>query len=236
MSPSERSVAMVHAIARVGAVAVPLNLRQSTPELVSQLRDSGPSLVVHDDALGAKVGDPGRRTDARRWERASELMAESASGGVEPVLGGLLDASSRARHHLHLGLERGPQGRRAHTLQPDVERHLARVQDRRLLRRTGGCSACRSSTSGDTPSSSAASSTGAGSSCIPRFDPKLVSAVPRQRRRHPGLLRPHNAHRRPRGHGAGGRSTQGSGSSSSGEASPPRSSSPRSGRGGFPCS
>jgi o-succinylbenzoate---CoA ligase len=94
MFPSERSVAMVHAIARVGAVAVPLNLRQSTPELVSQLRDSGPSMVVHDDALGARVGDLERRTAARRWERASELMAESASGGGEPVLGDRLDASS----------------------------------------------------------------------------------------------------------------------------------------------
>ena len=110
MSPSERSVAMVHAIARVGAVAVPLNLRQSTPELVSQLRDSGPSLVVHDDALGAKVGDPGRRTDARRWERASELMAESASGGVEPVLGGLLDASSRHAIIYTSGSSGAPKG------------------------------------------------------------------------------------------------------------------------------
>jgi o-succinylbenzoate---CoA ligase len=93
MSPSERSVAMVHAIARVGAVAVPLNLRQSTPELVSQLRDSSPSLIVHDDALGAKIGDVERRT-SRRWERASELMAESATGEGEPVPGDRLDASS----------------------------------------------------------------------------------------------------------------------------------------------
>ena len=93
MSPSERSVALVHAIARVGAVAVPLNLRQSTPELLSQLRDSGPSLVVHDDALGAKVDDLEGRTAAGRWKHATDLMAESASGG-EPVLGGRLDASS----------------------------------------------------------------------------------------------------------------------------------------------
>jgi O-succinylbenzoic acid--CoA ligase len=94
MSPSERSVALVHAIARVGAVAVPLNLRQSTPELLSQLRDSGPSLVVHDDSLGAKIDDLEERSAARRWDRASDLMANAASGGVEPVLGDRLDASS----------------------------------------------------------------------------------------------------------------------------------------------
>jgi o-succinylbenzoate---CoA ligase len=93
MSPSERCVALVHAIARVGAVAVPLNLRQSTPELLSQLRDSGPSLVVHDGALEAKIDDLEGRTAARRWDRASELMAGSASGGGEPVLGDRLDAS-----------------------------------------------------------------------------------------------------------------------------------------------
>ena len=94
MPPSERSIALVHAIARVGAVAVPLNLRQSTPELLSQLRDSSPSLVIHDDAFGAKFDELEGRNAARRWDRASELMAESASGGGEPVLGDRLDASS----------------------------------------------------------------------------------------------------------------------------------------------
>ena len=42
MSPSEHYVACVHAVARMGAVAVPLNHRQSTKELLSQLEDSGP--------------------------------------------------------------------------------------------------------------------------------------------------------------------------------------------------
>ena len=88
-SPSERTVALVHAVARVGAVAVPLNHRQSRPELLSQLDDSRPSLVVHDHALGARVkGLEGR------WEFVSDSAAESEAGGLEPVLGDRLDLSS----------------------------------------------------------------------------------------------------------------------------------------------
>jgi O-succinylbenzoic acid--CoA ligase len=104
MPASERYVALVHALARVGAVAVPLNHRQSTPELLSQLWDSDPSLVVHEEALGAKSREPvgpepghgrgGRPPSPRRWARASELMTEPTSGSVEPVVGDRLDASS----------------------------------------------------------------------------------------------------------------------------------------------
>ena len=89
MPPSERYVALIHSVARVGAVAVPLNHRQSTPELLSQLQDSDPSLVVHEGAPGAKAKE--RR---RRWQLASELMAEAASARAEPVLGDLLDLGS----------------------------------------------------------------------------------------------------------------------------------------------
>jgi O-succinylbenzoic acid--CoA ligase len=97
MYPSERFVALAHSLARVGAVAVPLNHRQSTPELLSQLRDSDPSLVVHDRALDAKAKelggrDGGRRSASRQWERVSELTAEPALGGH--VVGGHVDASS----------------------------------------------------------------------------------------------------------------------------------------------
>jgi O-succinylbenzoic acid--CoA ligase len=98
MHPSERFVALAHSLARVGAVAVPLNHGQSTPELLSQLRDSDPLLVVHDRALDAKAKElggreRGRRSASRRWERVSELMAEPAPGGG-PVVGGHVDASS----------------------------------------------------------------------------------------------------------------------------------------------
>ncbi|MDA4115081.1 MAG: AMP-binding protein [Thaumarchaeota archaeon] len=88
-SPSESTVALVHAIARVGAVSVPLNHRQSTPELLSQLRDSRPSLVIHDAALCERAKEL-----QARWELVSDSAAESAAVGLEPVPGDRLDASS----------------------------------------------------------------------------------------------------------------------------------------------
>ena len=86
---SDRQVALIHAAARVGAVVVPLNHRQSTPELLSQLRDSRPSMVVHDDALAADV-----KGVRGRWELVSEAEAESAARGLEPVFGDGLDLTS----------------------------------------------------------------------------------------------------------------------------------------------
>jgi O-succinylbenzoic acid--CoA ligase len=109
MSPSEHYVALVHAISRVGAVTVPLNPRQSAPELLSQLRDSGPSLVVHDDSLGAKFDDL-EGVAARRWDRASDLVAESASTGGEEVLGGRVDASSPHAIIYTSGTSAAPKG------------------------------------------------------------------------------------------------------------------------------
>ena len=99
MPPSEQYVALVHASARLGAVVVPLNPRQSTPELLEQLRDSGPSLVVHEEAPSARakelqVGLRRGSSSAPRWVRAAELATESASGREEPVLGDQVDASA----------------------------------------------------------------------------------------------------------------------------------------------
>jgi o-succinylbenzoate---CoA ligase len=99
LPPSERYVALVLALARLGAVAVPLNQRQSTPELLAQLGDSGPVLVVREGALGAgakELAGPGtgRRRAAPSWQDAAELMTDSASGKKEPLLGGRLELSS----------------------------------------------------------------------------------------------------------------------------------------------
>jgi O-succinylbenzoic acid--CoA ligase len=92
-APSEAYVALVHAIARIGAVAVPLNHRQSAPELRAQLLDSRPSLVVHDESPS-----PGKRPDTLssklRWATVDDLMAESSAGGREPVTGDTLDLAS----------------------------------------------------------------------------------------------------------------------------------------------
>jgi o-succinylbenzoate---CoA ligase len=93
MQPSESYVALVHAVARLGAVVVPLNHRQSTQELRGQLRDSGPSLIVHDGAFGGLAKElAGRRAEARA--PASELVAESPSGMSEPSLGQSVDVSA----------------------------------------------------------------------------------------------------------------------------------------------
>jgi o-succinylbenzoate---CoA ligase len=92
MPPSGGYVALVHSLARIGAVAVPLNHRQSAPELRGQLRDSSPSLIVHDAALGE-----GKRQEAggrAHWATVEELMAESSKGRREPVAGGALDIAS----------------------------------------------------------------------------------------------------------------------------------------------
>jgi o-succinylbenzoate---CoA ligase len=92
MPTSETYVALVHALARIGAVAVPLNHRQSAPELDAQLRDSSPSLVVYDGSLegkSPKAGPPGRR-----WATGAELSAESREGAREPVTGSILDLAS----------------------------------------------------------------------------------------------------------------------------------------------
>lgn len=87
MRPCSTYVALVHAVARLGAVAVPLNHLQSGPELVSQIKDSRPALVVHDAAAvpegsGADIED------------ASALVERSAARGVEPVAGGRLRLSA----------------------------------------------------------------------------------------------------------------------------------------------
>jgi O-succinylbenzoic acid--CoA ligase len=95
MSPSAHYVASIHAIARLGAVAVPFNHRNSTPELLTQLRDASPSLVVHDESLDVKAKElEGRERAKRRWESAPALFEKSASGRRDPVLGDGFDASS----------------------------------------------------------------------------------------------------------------------------------------------
>ncbi len=95
LHPSEKYIALVHAIARVGAVSVPMNHRQSRAELLLQLRDCGASLVVCDDALTARVNDETwKRPRPRLWKRTSDLDVDSPPRGKEPFRGGLLDPSS----------------------------------------------------------------------------------------------------------------------------------------------
>jgi O-succinylbenzoic acid--CoA ligase len=97
MAPSQDYVALVHALARVGAVAVPLNHRQSIPELASQLKDAAPSLVVHDSAFDARSDELARYTKAHpggapRWDDVSDLVTEAGSSDI--IAGDRLDGSA----------------------------------------------------------------------------------------------------------------------------------------------
>lgn len=87
MPPSAAHVALVLAVARLGAIAVPLNDRQAAPELLSQLKDSRPTLVVHEGPLV---------TGARgvEFEPAADLVEESASPTLEPLDGRSLDLTA----------------------------------------------------------------------------------------------------------------------------------------------
>jgi o-succinylbenzoate---CoA ligase len=97
MAPSQDYVALVYALARVGAVAVPLNHRQSIPELASQLKDAAPSLVVHDSAFDARSDELARYTKAHpggapRWADVSDLVTEAGSSDI--IAGDRLDGSA----------------------------------------------------------------------------------------------------------------------------------------------
>lgn len=87
MAPSAAYVALVLAVARLGAVVVPLNDRQAAPELLSQLEDSRPSLVLHD-------GPPVPGAQGVEFEPATHLVEEADSHGLEPVGGSSLDLAS----------------------------------------------------------------------------------------------------------------------------------------------
>lgn len=84
---SETYLALIHAVARLGAVVVPLNHWLSPKELVAQVRDADPKVVVYEQAVGSGVN--GLVGEARgRWTDVSELVTSSSS--IEPVPGDAL--------------------------------------------------------------------------------------------------------------------------------------------------
>jgi O-succinylbenzoic acid--CoA ligase len=68
-------VALVHAVARIGAVLVPLNTRLAPPELAWQLVDAGARLLIHDDPHASAA-----RAAARL---APDLLLVPAADGAE---------------------------------------------------------------------------------------------------------------------------------------------------------
>jgi O-succinylbenzoic acid--CoA ligase len=93
LNPSETYVAAVHALGRIGAVVVPLNVKQSSTELLWQLKDCSPSVVLYDPSLS----DLKRRIEEEskgrtfRWRSSTELRIDTKRNAV---YGDQLDASS----------------------------------------------------------------------------------------------------------------------------------------------
>lgn len=92
------------AIAKLGAVVVPLNWRLVADELEFILENSGASVLVFDDAFQAMVTDlhgRGERTAVRTWVQVTEVDAaafastyaalQAGATAVEPALGGAED-------------------------------------------------------------------------------------------------------------------------------------------------
>ena len=63
---------LLFALARIGALLLPLNFRLAPGEWDSQLRDCAPSRVVHDEAWAAQAGDLGRRPMAATPSSAAQ--------------------------------------------------------------------------------------------------------------------------------------------------------------------
>lgn len=85
LKASEIYIATVHALARIGAVTIPLNVRQSPSELLWQLKDCDPALILYDPALS----DLKRRIEEEskdrtyRWKRSIELRTDTSHRPVE---------------------------------------------------------------------------------------------------------------------------------------------------------
>lgn len=80
-------VALIFAIARVGAVVVPLNVRETAPELEYVINDCGACLLAHDAALTASL--PHHDVTPHLAHRVTlehvSAWAESAAGQVYPI-------------------------------------------------------------------------------------------------------------------------------------------------------
>jgi O-succinylbenzoic acid--CoA ligase len=89
-------VIMTHALARLGAVMVPLNTRLAAPEVTGQLAGSGATWLVHDDALAAAAEAAAAAVPglvrlpldeiARAREADGSLRSRIALGAVQGII------------------------------------------------------------------------------------------------------------------------------------------------------
>jgi O-succinylbenzoic acid--CoA ligase len=71
-------VKLVHAVGRVGAVLLPLNVRLSANEVVWQLRDASPRLLIHDEADASLASAAMNGLNSIRIMRVETLIATRA--------------------------------------------------------------------------------------------------------------------------------------------------------------
>jgi O-succinylbenzoic acid--CoA ligase len=97
LNPSDLYVMLVHALTRLRAVIVPLNVRQSASELLWQIKDCRPSLLVYDPSfadLRKSVDEKNEQTKEQiliRWKSSDELRENLDHG--KKVEGGSMDIS-----------------------------------------------------------------------------------------------------------------------------------------------
>jgi O-succinylbenzoic acid--CoA ligase len=93
LNPSEIYIMAIHALVRIGAVIVPMNVRLSPSELLWQINDADLSLILYDQVLSdLKIRiDAENKRRVFRWKYSGELMADTTR---RPVKDSKLDISS----------------------------------------------------------------------------------------------------------------------------------------------
>ena len=90
-------VILAHAVSRLGAVLVPLSIRDQTPGLRHALVDSGAKLLVADVGPAALVPPSAKRRTSSTASRSATLPGSSRSGDFPPTLLRRRPPSSRRR-------------------------------------------------------------------------------------------------------------------------------------------
>jgi O-succinylbenzoic acid--CoA ligase len=97
LNSSELYVMVVHALTRLGAVTVPLNVRQSPSELLHQIVDCDPTLILYDavyDELRNSINEKNAASKKEiliHWKSSDELRENLIH--AKPVAGGSIDIS-----------------------------------------------------------------------------------------------------------------------------------------------
>ena len=124
MGNSVAFLEMLFAVAKLGAITVPVNFRLSADEIAYILEDSRAAVLVH-DARWAELAKA-----ALAATKAPVEAVVDASGSGPLSMDGLAESvpiaapgagvrPRRRRDHVHLRDDRAPQGRDAYARQPD---------------------------------------------------------------------------------------------------------------------